>query len=57
MPHFMTILIPYIILVDLSWIIKCLFLRNMEPLRAIAVLFAFSGDKVMESVFPFECLF
>ena len=32
-PHFMTVLIPYINLLNLSWIIKCLFLRNMEPLR------------------------
>ena len=33
MPHFMIILIPYIILLNLSWIIKCLFLRNREPLN------------------------
>ena len=26
-------LIPYINLLNLSWIIKCLFLRNMEPLK------------------------
>ena len=31
MPHFMIVLIPYINLLNLSWIIKCLFLRNMEP--------------------------
>ena len=33
MPHFMIVLIPYINLLNLSWIIKCLFLRNMEPLK------------------------
>ena len=35
MPHFMIVmiqLIPSINLLNLSWIIKCLFLRNMEPL-------------------------
>ena len=32
MPHFMIVLIPYINLLNLSWIVKCLFLRNMEPL-------------------------
>ena len=31
-PHLMIVLIPYINLINLSWIIKCLFLRNMEPL-------------------------
>ena len=29
----MIVLIPYINLLNLSWIIKCLFLRNMELLR------------------------
>ena len=29
----MIVLIPYINFLNLSWIIKCLFLRNMEPLR------------------------
>ena len=38
MPHFMTILILYINLLNLSWIKKCLFLRNMEPLNEIATL-------------------
>ena len=33
MPHFMTVLILYINLLNLSWITKCLFLRNMMPLR------------------------
>ena len=32
MPHFMIVLIPYINLLNLSWIIKCLFFRNVEPL-------------------------
>ena len=32
-PHFMIVLIlPYINLLNLSWIIKCIFLRKMEPL-------------------------
>ena len=34
MPH----LIPYINLLNLSWIIKCLFLRNMAPLRQLLYL-------------------
>ena len=29
----MIVLMPYINLLNLSWIIKCLFLRNMEPLN------------------------
>ena len=33
MSHFMIVLIPYINLLNLSWIIKCLFLRNMKPLN------------------------
>ena len=32
MPHFIIVLIPYINLLNLSWIIKCLFLRNKEAL-------------------------
>ena len=32
-PHFMVVLIPNINLLNLSWIIKCLFLRNMLPLK------------------------
>ena len=35
-PHFMIVLIPYINLLNISWIIKSLFLRNMEPLRNCA---------------------
>ena len=33
MPHVMIILIPYMNLLNLSWIQKCIFLRNMELLR------------------------
>ena len=33
MPHFIIVLIKYINLLNLSWIMKCLFLRNMEPVR------------------------
>ena len=33
-PLFMIVLIPYINLLNLSWIIKCLFLRDMESLMA-----------------------
>ena len=32
MPHFMIVLIPCINLLNLSWTIKCLFLRDMVPL-------------------------
>ena len=32
MPHFMIVLIPYINILNLSWIKNVLFLRNMEPL-------------------------
>ena len=31
-PHFMIVLTPQINLSNLSWIIRCLFLRNTEPL-------------------------
>ena len=31
MPYFMTVLLLYINLLNLSRITKCLFLRNMEP--------------------------
>ena len=33
LPHFMTVLISCVNLLNLYWIIKCLFLRNIEPLR------------------------
>ena len=32
MSHFMIVLIPNINLLNLSWIIKCLFLKNIESL-------------------------
>ena len=32
MPHFMIVLIPYINLLNLSWITNVYVLRNMEPL-------------------------
>ena len=35
MPHFMIALISYISLLNISWIIKCLFLRNIEPLNSV----------------------
>ena len=38
MPHFMIVLILYINLLNLSWIKKCLFLRNMEPLNIVLIL-------------------
>ena len=34
MPHFMLVSLLHINLLNLSWIIKCLFLSNMEPLMA-----------------------
>ena len=39
MSHFMLVLIPCINLLNLSWTIKCLFLRDMEPLRYINKIF------------------
>ena len=33
MPHFILVLIPYINLLNLSWIIKCLYLWDTEPLK------------------------
>ena len=38
MPHFIIVIIPYSNLIHLSWIIKCLFLRNTEPLKLNPVL-------------------
>ena len=38
MPHFMIILIPCINLLNLSWTIKCQFLRDMVPLRKHGIL-------------------
>ena len=36
MPYFMIVLIPYISLLNISWILKCLFLKNMEPLTLVS---------------------
>ena len=33
MPDFIIVLVPYISSLNLSWIIQCLFLSNMEPLN------------------------
>ena len=38
MPHFMIVLMPYVNLLNLSWIIKCPFLRNMEPLPYLCLV-------------------
>ena len=35
-------LIPYINLLNLSWITKCLFLRNMEPLKQTCLFIGFA---------------
>ena len=43
MPHFVIVLIPYINLLNLPWIIKCLFLRNMEPLKVISNIISHKG--------------
>ena len=37
----MIVLIPYINLLNLSWIIKCLFLRNIAPLRIRGICFIY----------------
>ena len=37
MSYLMIALIPCINLLNLSWIIKCLFLRNMEPLSGLDI--------------------
>ena len=41
MPHFIIVLILYMYInsLNLSWIKKCLFLRNMEPLKALSSVF------------------
>ena len=36
-PHFMIVLTAYINLLNLSWIKKCLFLRNMEPFNKVCI--------------------
>ena len=45
MPHFMIVLIPYINLLNLSWVIKCLFLRNIEPLLFCHFVLGFNITK------------
>ena len=47
MPHFMIVIIPYVNLLNLSWIIKCLFLRNMEPFIFITVWANSADDKLI----------
>ena len=51
MPHFIIVLMLYINLSNLSWIIKCLFLRNMEPLRSFDTLDRFSASFTEETTF------
>ena len=46
MPHFMFVLIPYISKLNCSWIIKCLFLRNMAACMANSV----DPDQMLHSV-------
>ena len=35
MPHFMMVLIPYISLLKLSWIIKCLFFEEYGAFKGV----------------------
>ena len=46
-PRFMIVLIPYNNLLNLSWISKCLFLRNMEPFTVILTI---KPDLIVRSV-------
>ena len=48
MPHFMIALIPYNNLLNLSWVMKCLFLRKMEPLKGIDI---HSGEATLSKLF------
>ena len=51
MPHFMIVLIIYINLLNLSWIKKMSFLRNMEPLKVLTEsLFLHSNDELFHSL-------
>ena len=45
MPYFMIVLIPHIDLLNLSWIIKYLFLRNMEPLMFLKLYISAVASK------------
>ena len=53
MPYFMIQLIPYINLLSLSWIIKCLFLRDMESLKGMDRLLGVATLSKL-SLSPFE---
>ena len=46
-PRFMIVLIPYNNLLNLSWISKCLFLRNMKPFTVILTI---EPDLIVRSV-------
>ena len=50
MPYLMIVLIPYINLLNLSWIIKCLFLRDMEPLMGHFLSFLGDQGSVVQSI-------
>ena len=56
MPHFMIVLILYINLLNLSWIIKCLVLRDMEPLRYMPYLMVSFNDTLTNDIVSFEQL-
>ena len=51
MPQFMIVFIPYINLLNLSWIIKYLFLRDMEPFNnQISTIFDTIWRNVMTDI-------
>ena len=51
MSHFMIVLIPYINLLNLSWIKKCIFLRNMMP--GMYIIWTFALIPFLASFFTF----
>ena len=53
MPHFMIVLITYINLLNLSWIIKCLFLRNVVTASGYYALFPCINRSIVRS----QCIF
>ena len=55
-PHCMMVLILYINFSKLSWIKKCLFLRNMEPLRGLDTLGRISAIFPRKTTFVTSCL-
>ena len=57
MPHFMIVVIPCNNLLNLSWTIKCLFLRDMEPLKSNAYCFFFFCFFFFFFLFFFFCFF